>query len=129
MNLKEKYIFAAFLKVLILRQNNMMLEYWLGNNDPNFYLFPACYCDQLLKVMGNLVKRCRSGRTDEDRELEARRSEISKTLNARIAASGGSLPRRRRHLTTALETIIAGILSFLANVYFLIGKTTKIRQF
>jgi len=60
--------------------------------------------------MGNMVRKCR--RKEGDPDLDERRLAIAQTLGARIAANSdyaiGSLPRRRRHLTAAIETFIAG---------------------
>jgi hypothetical protein len=56
--------------------------------------------------MGNLIRKCRRSHRDEDRDVEERRLAISATLAARIETT---LPRcRRRHLTNALETFLAG---------------------
>ena len=68
-------------------------------------MLPSIVKDEHLNRMGNLVKRCR--RKEDDPEIEERRLAISRTIASRIAATS-SLPRRRRHLNAAIETLIAG---------------------
>ena len=86
--------------------------------------------------MGNILKKCR--RKNDDPEVEERRLAISRTIASRIAATrtlplsriaatGGTLPLRRRHLTAAIETFIAG-KKFIDNYWFLIRNPKKFSE-